>query len=81
MQNLDSTVKIIGCYRNFATVQLFLNTHPSPSLSRTTLNSTADPSTIVSYDVNTVWKAIVSELDNAQYQILTAIDDQNVLVF
>ena len=38
--------------------------NPSPSLSRISLNRTADSSEILEYDVNTVWKAIVSEKEN-----------------
>ena len=37
-------------------------TDPSPSFSKTSLNSTADPMEMLEEKVNTVWKAIVSEM-------------------
>ena len=40
--------------------------YPPSSLSKTSLNKTADSSGIVSYDVSTVWKAIVSEMQIIQ---------------
>ena len=41
-----------------------LAAYPSPSLSITSLNSTTDPSGMKEYDVSTVWKAMVSEIEN-----------------
>ena len=37
-------------------------THPSPSLTITSLNRIGDPSEIVSYDVKAAVKAIVSDI-------------------
>ena len=39
-----------------------VRTYPSPSLSRTSLNRTADPSEIDGVNVRAVWKANVSEI-------------------
>ena len=57
-------------------------THPSPLLSRTWWNRTADSSGIRSCDVNTAWKAMVSELEfffNFDKNWLVSFTAKNVL--
>ena len=54
-----SYVKIsLECYFKYRKSKTCIgDTHPSPSLRRTSLNKTADSVEIVSYNVSTVWKA------------------------